>query len=207
MKKPALVLIFIALIAFGCARRSQMAKNDVPDPKAAVIDASHKLTELKLLTGRIDAVSETPYKQQVEFIAPDKYHVWYHDDTGGELEMITSAGKTYLRSGDTWTDLDSETSITPTMRNSFTDDVLSSISDVQYEGDETLDDKQTRIFSYNLVTKVGNFHAKQRIWVDKDSGVPVKCFVEYSEGPIKTLTTTFDSQSPVTIEAPPPAAK
>ena len=58
------------------------------------------------------------------------------------------------------------------------------------------------VYSYKQVTVVGNFPKKQTIWVSKSSGLPVKSYVEYSSGPIKTLTTTFDTESPVTIELP-----
>lgn len=203
MKKLTLVLILLSSGALSCARQSEgSSATVVADPKGAVIAASHKLAEMKTLIGKIDAVAETPYHQDVEFIAPDKYHVAYHDNGGAETEFIIVGQDTYMKSGDAWNKIPAETDPTPTMRNSFTDDVLESITDAKFEGEDTVGSKSTDVYSYHLVTKVGNFHVLQRIWVDKTTGVPVKCYVEYTDGPIKTLTTMFDTDSPVAIEPP-----
>jgi hypothetical protein len=88
------------------------------------------------------------------------------------------------------------------MLNSFTEEALQSISDVKFLGEESVNGLPALVYSCKLVTVVGNFPVTQKIWVSKSSGVPMKCYVEYSHGPIKTLTTTFDTESPVKIELP-----
>ena len=206
MKKLLLLLIFIASVASAC-KTSAVAGPEAKaatsaDPKADVIAASRKFIALNSLSGKIDAVAETPYRQQVEYVAPDRYHVLYRDDTGAELEMVMTGSSAYIKSGDTWNESNSPTNPTPTMRNSFTEDVLKSISDVKFEGEETVDGKPALVYSYKLVTLVGSFPVTQRIWVSKNSGVPIKCYVEYTNGPIKTLTTTFDTETPVAIDLP-----
>ena len=79
---------------------------------------------------------------------------------------------------------------------------MKSISDVKFESEESVNGKPALVYSYKLKTVVGNFPVNQKIWVSKSSGLPMKSYVEYSNGPIKTLTTTFDTESPVTIELP-----
>jgi hypothetical protein len=58
------------------------------------------------------------------------------------------------------------------------------------EGEESLNGKPALVYTYKVVTVVGNFPTKRKIWVSKSSGIPMKSFVEYSNGPIKTLTNT-----------------
>jgi len=207
MKKLTLLLILIAIVASGCknSKVPSEAKGDTTassDPKARVIEASQKFIALKSLTGKMDAVAETSFKQQVEYVAPDRYHVVYRDDKGAEAEMIMAGNDAYIKEGDSWKKLPGETNPTPTMRNSFTEEALKSISDVKFEGEESVNGKPAVVYSYNLVTVVGNFPVNQKLWVSKSSGLPMKCYVAYSNGPIKTLTTTFDTESPVTIELP-----
>jgi hypothetical protein len=205
VKKLTLVLILIATVS-GCKNSkssgSQADTTASSDPKADVIEASRKLIALKSLTGKIEAVAEKPYKQQVKYVAPDRYDVVYRDDAGAQTEMIMAGNDAFIKSGDSWKEVPGDTNPTPTMRNSFTEEALKSISDVKSEGEESVNGVPARVYSYKLVTVVGNFPVKQKLWVSKSSGLPMKCYVEYSSGPIKTLTTTFDTESPVTIELP-----
>lgn len=207
MKKLTLVLIFIACVTGGCANFQKVSGSPggitaSNDARADVIEASHKFMALRSMTSKIEADAETPYDQKVEYVAPDRYHVVYRDSSGADVDMIMAGDNTYIKSGDAWNEVPGDTNPTPTFRNSFTDDVLKTISDAKYEGEELLNGQPTLVYSYNLVTLVGNFPVKQKIWVSRNSGVPIKCVAEYSGGPIKTLTTTFDTETPVSVAVP-----
>lgn len=206
MKKLMLVLIVIAAVVSGC-KTSKVSGSEgettaSSDPKAAVLEASRKFIELKSFKGNIEAVAETSYKQQVDYVAPDRYHVVYRENGAPETEMIMVGNHAYTKDGDSWKEIPGDTSPTPTIRNSWTEDALKSISDVKFEGEEMLNGKPALVYTYKVVTVVGNFPTNRKIWVSKSSGIPMKSFVEYSNGPIKTLTNTFDTESPVTIELP-----
>jgi len=204
MKKLTLVLIVIATVVSGCNKSPVPGSHTEAssDPKVAVLEASRKFIALKSFRGNIEAVAETPYKQQVDYVAPDRYHVVYRDNAGAETEMIMVGKDAYTKSGDSWKKMPGDTAPTPTIRNSWTEEALKSISDVKFEGEESLNGKPALVYTYKVVTVVGNFPTNRKIWVSKSSGIPMKSFVEYSNGPIKTLTNTFDTESPVTIELP-----
>jgi len=206
MKTLSLFLLLITCVASGCKalKASPEPAGAAPgsNPRTEVIEASHKLIEAKSLTGRIDATGPAPFKQQVEYVAPDRYRVSYRDEAGAETQLLMAGDKSYVRSGDSWNEMSSDTNPTPTIRNSFSDEVLGSISEAKFEGEDKVDGKTALVYSYKLVTKVGNFPVTQKIWVDTITGIPIKCYVEYSEGSIKTLTTTFDTELPVTIDLP-----
>ena len=205
MRKLTLVLIVIATVVSGC-KNSQVTTTGPTtapsDPKADVIEASRKFIALKSLTGKIEADAATPYKQQVQYAAPDRYHVVYRDNSGAEAETIMGGNDAWAKSGDSWKKMPGGTNPTPTMRLPFTEEGLQSMTDVKFEREESVNGIPALVYSYRQVTVVGNFPKKQTIWVSKSSGLPMKSYVEYSSGPIKTLTTTFDTESPVTIELP-----
>jgi outer membrane lipoprotein-sorting protein len=208
MKTKTFILILIASVFSGCTGIKVAGPGTASsaaahaDPKAEVINASHKFAGLSQLAGKIEADGDTPFDQQVEFVAPDRYHVHYHDVSGADMEMIIIGSDTYMRSGDSWNKIDGDNSPTPTLRNSFTDDVLESVSDVHYDGEENVGNKPAYVYTYKLVTKVGNFPVTQKIWVAEDSGVPMKSYSVYSNGGIRTLTTVYDTVSPETVEPP-----
>ena len=206
MKKLMLVLILTATVVSGCKTAkvsgSEGGTTAASDPKAAVLEASRKFIELKSFRGNIEAIADTPYKQQVEYVAPDRYHVVYREDAGAPTEMIMVGNDAYTKDGDSWKKIPGDTAPTPTIRNSWTEEALKSISDVKFEGEESLNGKPALVYTYKVVTVVGNFPTNRKIWVSKSSGIPMKSLVEYSNGPIKTLTNTFDTESPVTIELP-----
>ena len=195
MKKLTLVLIFMVIAVSGCkTSKVSGSPGDTTassDPKARVIEASQKFIALKSLTGKIEAVAETPFKQQVAYVAPDRYHAVYRDDKGAEAEMIMAGNDAYIKEGDSWKKMPGDTNPTPTMRNSFTEEALKSISDVKFEGEESVNGVPALVYSYKLVTVVGNFPVKQKIWVSKSSGLPLKCDVEYSNGAIKNSDNNF----------------
>jgi len=204
MKKLTLALILIAGVAAGCNREtgSPRTAEAAPDPKTSLIEACRKFYALKALSGNIDAVGETSFKQHVDYAAPDRYRVSYLDAKGAAMEMIIVGDQTYIKEGDTWKKAPAGHNPTPTLRNSFSDEVLKSLSDVKFEGEQTLDGKPTLVYSYKLVTLVGNFPVTSKMWVAKNSGLPVKSYVENPSGVLKNTTTTYDTESPVTIEPP-----
>jgi len=203
MKNLTLALILIAGVASGCNKVSEgSSRTPAKDPKASLTEACQKFYALKALSGNIDAVGETPFKQHVDFVAPDRYRVSYVDAKGATMEMIIVGDQTYIKEGDSWKKTPTGQSPTPTLRNSFSDEVLKTLSDVRFEGEQTVDGKPTLVYSYKLVTLVGNFPVAAKMWVAKNSGLPIKSYVENPSGVLKNTTTTYGTESPVTIEPP-----
>jgi len=204
MKKLTLVLIAIASLAAGCntARVAGVETKAPSDPKGEVIAASRKLFALNSLTGKVDAVGETSFHKEVQYAAPDRFHVSYRDDTGAEMEMVMDGHLSYIKSGDSWNKMPGDDSPTPTLRNAFTEEVLKTVSDAKYEGEETIDGKPALVYTYKYSTIVGDFPAKAKVWISKATGLPIKTIVDFEQGLTKTRTTTFDTESPVTVNLP-----
>ena len=210
MKTLSLTTVLIACLASGCAQLKPVEAGTETvaageNPMASVIAASKKLTAMKSISAIVQGEGKLAIRKDVQFVAPDRYHIKFDDETGAHIEMINIGTESYIKSGDGWSKMPpSEGGLHSTFRNSFTDEALETITDAKYEGEDTVNGKSVYVYSYKLVTKVANFPVTQRIWVDKTSGVPIKCVVEYNpnDSQEKTLTTTFDTETPVTIDVP-----
>jgi hypothetical protein len=151
----------------------------------------------------MDGMGQTPIKSQVEYVAPDRYHVMYLGGTGAGMEIIMIGNTTYMKAGDKWTKMTADANAKiPTLRDSFTEEGLKTLTDVKFEGEDTVDGKPALAYSYKNVTPVGNYPFNCKIWVGKDSGVPMKIYVTYTNGMLKEMTVNYDTESPVSIEAP-----
>ena len=90
----------------------------------------------------------------------------------------------------------------PTLRDSFTDEGLKSLSDAKYEGEETLNGKPALVYSYKNVTPKGDFPFSTKIYLNKSTGVPLRTVTQYSNGMLKEMTVDYDIDTPVTIDPP-----
>jgi hypothetical protein len=173
------------------------------DPKADIVEASKRFIALPAFSAKMDGVGQVPIRSQVDYAAPDRYHVMYLGGTGAGMELIMIGNVTYMKAGDKWAKMAASANARiPTLRDSFTEEGLKTLSDVKFDGDDTIDGKPALVYSYKNVTPVGNYPFTSKIWVGKDSGLPMKIFVEYSNGMLKEMTVNYDTESPVTIEAP-----
>jgi len=79
---------------------------------------------------------------------------------------------------------------------------LKTLSDVKFEGEDKVDGKPALAYSYKNVTPVGNYPFTAKIWISKETGVPMKTYVEYTNGMLKNMTVNYDTETKVVIEPP-----
>ena len=219
MKKLALILLVLGFFAVGCkfgslkdlvsggaSGNSSSSKGSSStggsDPKADIVAASKKFIDLPAFSAKMEGQGQSEIKSQVDYVAPDRYHVTYLGGTGAGMEMIMIGNQTYMKVAGKWTKMPGNAKAIPTLRDSFTEEGLKTLSDVKFEGDDTVDGKPALLYSYKNVTPVGNYPFSSMIWIGKDTGLPMKIYVEYSNGMLKNMTVNYDTESPVTIEAP-----
>jgi hypothetical protein len=219
MKKLALILLVLGFFAVGCkfgslkdlvsggaSGNSSSSKGSSStggsDPKADIVAASKKFIDLPAFSAKMEGQGQSEIKSQVDYVAPDRYHVTYLGGTGAGMEMIMMGNQTYMKVAGKWTKMPGNAKAIPTLRDSFTEEGLKTLSDVKFEGDDSVDGKPALLYSYKNVTPVGNYPFSSKIWIGKDTGLPMKIYVEYSNGMLKNMTVNYDTESPVTIEAP-----
>lgn len=214
MKKILLPLILLLIAILGCSKFKELTggagggtgggsgASSGGDPTTELKAASKKFMDLKSFSAKMEGMGQTEIRSQVDFIAPDKFHVTYLGGTGAGMELIYIGGDSYIKSGGKWTKMAGDAKSIPNLRDSFTEEGLKSLTDVKYEGEETLDGKTAFVYSYKNVTPVGNYPFTSKSWINKITGLPIKIYVEYSNGMLKNMTVNYDTESPVTIEAP-----
>ncbi|MEP6786852.1 MAG: hypothetical protein ABJB40_00370 [Acidobacteriota bacterium] len=209
MKKLSPILLILFLCALGCNMSS--IKNLVSggakgtatggsDPKADIIEASKKFIALPFFTANTEGMGQTEIKSQVQFAAPDSFHIKYMGGTGAGMEMIYIGKNGFMKSNNAWTKMPDAGSI-PNLRDSFTEAGLKTLTDAKYEGEDTLDGKPMAVYSYKNVTPVGAYPFTCKMWVNS-SGVPAKIHAEYTNGMLKYMDVKYDTETPVKIEAP-----
>lgn len=172
------------------------------DPRADVIEASKKFLELPYFTANMEGVGQTPIKSQVEYQAPDRYHVKYLGGTGAGMEMTWIGKEAYMNANGKWTKMPPSNTTIPTLRDSFTEEGLKSLTDVTFEGEDSVDGKPALAYGYKNVTPVGANPFTSKIWISQDTGAPLKIYVEYSNGTLNNMTVNYDTETKVTIEPP-----
>jgi outer membrane lipoprotein-sorting protein len=173
------------------------------DPKEEIVAASKKFIELPGFSAKMEGNGASQLRMQVDYAAPDSYHIMYLGGTGAGMEMIMIGNKSFIKTGGKWSKMpgDGNASI-PTLRDSFTEEGLKTLTDVKYDGDDTIDGNPAAVYSYKNVTPKGGYPFTSKIWVSKDTGLPMKITVDYTNGTLKQMTVVYDTETPVTIEAP-----
>lgn len=218
MKKLSPVLLLLIFVAIGCKLPASLtdlvsgggkgrgsaggSATGGADPREDVVQASKKFIDLPYFTANMEGIGQTEIRSQVAYLAPDRFHVKYLGGTGAGMEMIWIGKEMYMNANGKWSKMpDSNTSI-PTLRDSFTEEGLKTLTDVKFEGEDSVDGKPALVYSYKNSTPVGNHPFTSKIWVGEDSGVPIKIYVEYTNGTLKHMTVNYDTESPVTVEPP-----
>ncbi len=213
MKNQHLAILILVLAVVGCkipglsggglGGSSKGTATGGSDPRTDVVEASKKFIALPSFKANMEGVGQTEIKSQVEYEAPDKFHIKYLGGTGAGMEIIYIGKDGYMKTGDKWSKMPSTGQSIPNMRDSFTEEGLKTLTDVKYDGDDMVNGKSASVYSYKNVTPVGASPFTSKIWISNDTGVPMKIHVEYPNNPaLKYMDVTYDTEAKVTIEPP-----
>jgi len=217
MKRLTLILVLLSTVGIGCKYIESLrggsdggtsggsggSATASSDPKADVVAASKKFIDLKSFSAKTEGVGQTEIKSKIDYVAPDRYHVTYLAGTGAGMELIYVGSQSYMKpAGGAWSKMPGDAKSIPNLRDSFTEEGLKTLTDVKFDGEDTVDGKPALVYSYKNVTPVGNYPFTCKTWIAKATGLPMKIYVEYSNGMLKHMTVNYDTESPVTIEAP-----
>lgn len=210
MKRLFAVLLVLGAFTMGCklidslrgAGSGGSGVSSSGDPRADIIKASQKFVDLKSFTANMEGMGQTAIKSQVAYLAPDRFHVKYLGGTGAGMEMVMIGSDYYMKTGDKWNKVPGDAKAIPNLRDSFTEEGLRTMSDEKFEGNDTVDGKAALVYSYKNKTPVGDYPFTSKMWVSKDTGVPMKIDAEYPNGMLKNMTVNYDTVTPVTIEPP-----
>ena len=221
MKKLLLPCLILFVAVLGCSKFRELAGGSSnssgggtggsskgtatsgADPKADVIEASKKFLTIPSYTAHMQGSgSQGDLKYQLEYSQPDKYHMTYQGGPGSGMEMIAIGSNMYTKMGGKWMKSPGDAKAIGSSRDAFTDEGLKTLSDVTFDGNDTVDGRSAQVYKYKNVTPTGGFGYNCKMWVSSDKGLPMKLVCEYDNGMLKQMTVTYDLETPVTIEAP-----
>jgi outer membrane lipoprotein-sorting protein len=136
---------------------------------------------------------------ELSYLAPDRYHIV----NPGSTEMIVIGKDTYIKAAGKWSKVPVNLGDSiPNIRDSFTEEALKTLKNVEFSGQDSVDGKDAYVYTYSgdTVAKSNNYTSK--LWVGKDSGLPLKMEVDYKGGPVTHMTTIYDYDTKVTIDPP-----
>ena len=176
------------------------------DPLAAVTGAM----QAQLAGGPYRALTTvesegTITEMTAEVIPPDKMHVVIG---GGNMEMILLEDALWSRSGETpWAQMGS-----PDMMQGILDSIqgsmdASTLSNVQFIGEEPVYGEATRVFSFTstLGEGEGSISSDVKLWISIDTGLPVRMESNGTGMGVTTHTVqTIEYDNTIVIEAPTP---
>jgi hypothetical protein len=176
------------------------------DPKTVLLNAVKAMHQQKYRSTSMISTGDisTPITNTVEFVPPDNYHI----NMLGKIEAIATGGKTYTKTGDTWT-------VAPIDLGSIISDVT-----IQLASDTTgkLLQNATRVgpdmgagvpaelftFNENLSTTGSNAAGITKIWLRVSDGLPVRLESQTTvNGKTGSVVSTYDYDPTITITPPP----
>ncbi len=175
------------------------------DPKAEIIAASKKFTSLSSFKAKMTSEGESPLNLELEYQAPNRYHLKSEPVHGIEVETIMIGPDTYAKFGGKWQKMPGNAGAQiPAMKEMFTEEGIKRLTNVRFEGVEDVNGQPANKYAYDDPGQpdkgVGPFTST--IWVSKAEDIPVQVKVNYSSGKLKSATITYDTSSPVSIEKP-----
>lgn len=177
------------------------------DPKADVIAASKKFLDLPQFTAKMNGQAATgTMTMSLEYQAPDRFHMTGTDPAShNQTEMIMIGKDMYMQAGGQWRKMPNALgSSMPNLRQYFDEKGLSTLQDVKYDGDDTVEGRPMHVYSYHNSQTNANmpFPFNSKIWVGSNDGLPHKIEVTYEQSQLKSMTITYDFDKPVDIKPP-----
>src|SRR5256885_9606061 len=126
MKNLPLIALFCLTFTLGCGlsgRLANLASNTgssngsssgpgtsgggssapTGDPREDIIRASHKFLDLPKFSGKMDGTGKTELHMKLEYVKPDRYHMYMYDPSGQpKTETIIIGGDMYVKMGGQW---------------------------------------------------------------------------------------------------------
>ncbi|HNQ15759.1 MAG TPA: hypothetical protein PKM58_09355 [Pyrinomonadaceae bacterium] len=212
------ILIVMMLMSFaGCSSTGESPGNASPVPtpvaspsiaastetaesekaKEEVVTSARKLKDLKFWSAKTEIEGNPALSGEIQYIAPDRFHF----KQGGN-EAIVVGDQTFAKENGKWVKADYDMSgFKKIQENALTEEDVKKIQNVQVLGEETLNGKRTTIYVHR--SGGPSIDSVTKMWIDRENGLVMKSVVENRVGKqTQRIVTTYDFDTPVTIEAP-----
>jgi hypothetical protein len=233
MKNNLLIpLLILAVVALGCSSLREMAGSNSPpaanqenqpaetapldepsspatayspsgDPRADIEKLGQRFLSAKSFRARMESIGGGPVTSEVDFVAPDRFHLRTATPAGEEVDVIIIGKTTYMKADDKWQKVPMDIgSMIPNFRDAFNREGMKGMKDVKFEGEDIAEGKAAYRYSYIGQAPQGGVEFSSKLWIAKDTGYPVKIVADYKTGEMKSMTIVYDYETPLSIEPP-----
>lgn len=228
MKNVWIAALLIILVVIGCRLPSSLTKKtanenapdakqqadsntesvsdtDIPagDPREELLASARKFKDLPFFAATLTGDGVRNVNGRLEYVAPDKYRFLNIGGPTAGIEFVIIGKQTYIKSGGKWNrfpvDIGSQI---PSVREFLEEQEIQRIKTIKRENDDTADGIPAAVYVYEGSTPSKAVHYRSRLWIDKATRLPIKLVVEYDGGDLKSMTITYDTTTPITIESP-----
>lgn len=169
------------------------------DPKADIERLAERFLTVKSFRATMNAEGKTPMKTDLEFAAPDRYHV----KIANSMEVIIIGKTSYMKMGDKWRKSPVPLGSTiADMRAAFDKEGLKWFSDVKFSGEESANGKPAYLYTYRGKMPDNSGEYDSKLWIGKHDGLPVRIEAAYKTGNLRSMTVDYVYDTPITIEPP-----
>ncbi|MCB1023452.1 MAG: hypothetical protein KDB79_03625 [Acidobacteria bacterium] len=172
-----------------------------PDPEIAVKSAFEKFVAAKAFRLEIKTnIGEGIGETEVDYLAPDRFRI--KNLSNATSEIIAIGSDSYNRLAEAkWTKIPPGKAFnTAEFRERLFEQARSALSDVKALGSEEFNG--TKSFTYSFKSG-SNPDYEYKIWISAESGLPLQMIGEKKAEPAGTVTTTYDFNDEIIINAPP----
>jgi hypothetical protein len=225
--KKYIYIVFIVslLISFGCSSEPENANtavntaanapvtNSAPEPEidvnAPFVPSAEPKNDLLNSTKRLqahDAWAATlennlmpEMKTELEYTKPDRYRI-----KNPVSEVIVIGSDAYIKEQGKWKKIPENIGAQiEAMKKSFNAESMKTIKEVAKSDGEKIDGKDAILYTYSIEPGPNTPNNSTKVWIAKDSGLPLKIIVEtINAEATQRVTTTYNYTKQVKIEAP-----
>lgn len=224
-----IILIALTAVSFGCSSETENANTAVntaanapatnaimedplPDidvnapfvpgenPKNDLIGSTKRLQEHNAWSATLENNLFPEMKTELEYIKPDRYRI---KNPVNEIVIIGGDGYVKNKNGN-WERVSEDLGAQiEQMKRGLSAEGMKNIKEVNKAGTEKIDGKDALVYTYSIDMGATTPNNSTKVWIDKDTGLPLKIVVEtQNAGEKQIVTRTYDYKKQVKIEAP-----
>jgi hypothetical protein len=216
----------LILISFGCSSETETTNttvntaanapvNSAPEPEpeidvsAPFVPSANPKDDLLNSTKRLQAYDSwsatlennlfPEMKTELEYLKPDRYRI-----KNPISEVIAIGSNGYIKEKGKWRKIPEDIGAEiEASKKSFNAESMKTIKEVSKSDAEKIDGKDVILYTYSIAPGPNTPNNSTKVWIAKDSGLPIKIIVETENADAtQRVTTTYNYTKQVKIEAP-----
>ncbi|CAN5851115.1 hypothetical protein BH20ACI4_BH20ACI4_12850 [soil metagenome] len=169
------------------------------NPKDDLLNSTKRLQAYNAWSATLENNLMPEMKTELEYSKPDRYRI---KNPLSEVIVIGSDG--YIKEQDKWKKIPEDIGAQiEAMKKSFNAESMKTIKEVSKSDTEKIDGKDAILYTYSIEPGPNTPNNSTKVWIAKDSGLPLKIIVEtVNADATQRVTTIYNYTKQVKIEAP-----